>query len=214
MDSITSFPDLNEVLNQFNAGVRRELGPGLVGMYLQGSFAAGDADEGSDVDFMVVTQELLTKSQEEAVQRLQRTIYDLPSPWAQHLEGSYFPADLLRRPDPARTPVPFFNHGSRDLEYSSHDNSLVVRCIMREYGVALYGPPARELIDPVPQDDLRKEVRATLHTFGAAQLADTDGLDNGWRQPYVALSIARMLHTIDSGAVYSKRAVVDLSTPT
>ncbi len=205
----TPYPDLNDVLARLASGAQMVLGGDFVGAYLQGSFAVGDAEEGSDVDFLVVTRELLTPDQERQVQDLQRALFDLSSPWARHLEGSYFPADLLRPPDPSRTPLPYFDNGSRDLQHSDHDNTLVVRWVTRKHGVTLAGPPPKELIDPVSADDLRAEVRETLREWGAALLADPDGLNNGWRQPYVALSYARMLHTLDTGAVHSKKAAVD-----
>ena len=206
MTPLTPFPDLNDVLTQLTAGLVRVLGPELVALYLQGSFALGDADEGSDVDFLAVTRERLTPAQVNAVQEMHRTIFDLPSPWAQHLEGSYFPARLLRRPDPLGTPIPYLDNGSRTLEDSDHDNSLVVRWVTREHGIAMYGPPAPELIEVVTPETLKAEILDTLHTWGAALLTDLDGLDNGWRQPHVVMSIARMLHSLSTGAIHSKRA--------
>lgn len=209
MIHLTPFPDLDDVLAQLTAGLVRVLGSDLVALYLQGSFALGDADQGSDVDFLAVTQERLTPVQAEAVQAMHRTIFELPSPWAQHLEGSYFPAQLLRRADPLGTPIPYLDNGSRTLEDSDHDNSLVVRWVTREHGISVYGPPAQELIEVVRPEALKAEVLTTLHRWGAALLTDPDGLNNGWQQPYVALSMTRMLHTLDSGAVHSKKAALD-----
>jgi predicted nucleotidyltransferase len=51
----TAFPDLNEVLRELVSSVQAILGENFCGAYLQGSFAVGDADEHSDVDFIVVT---------------------------------------------------------------------------------------------------------------------------------------------------------------
>ena len=206
MTQLTPFPDLNDVLGQLTAGLQRVLGPELVALYLTGSFALGDADEGSDVDFLAVTRERLTAAQTEAVQTMHREIFDLPSPWAQHLEGSYFPAALLRDPDPLHTPVPYLDNGSRTLEDSGHDNSLVVRWVTREHGISLFGPPALALIEEVTPEALKSEIRTTLHRWGTALLADPEGLNNGWRQPHVVMSIARMLHSLSAGAIHSKRA--------
>ena len=49
----TRFSDLNQLLTDLTTSVRLRLGDNFVGVYLQGSFAVGDADEDSDVDFMV-----------------------------------------------------------------------------------------------------------------------------------------------------------------
>ena len=209
MIHLTPFPDLDDVLAQLTAGLVRVLESDLVALYLQGSFALGDADQGSDVDFLAVTRSFLTEAQQEAVQKLHRTIYDSSDHWGKHLEGSFFPADLLRGPDPAHTPIPNFDHGSRDLKFSDHDNTLMVRWSAREHAIALAGPPPRELIDPVDPNDLYAELRAKYEAWGQAVLDDPDSLDNDWIQPYAALSFARMLHTLDSGAVHSKKAAVD-----
>ena len=216
---VTPFPDLNDVLARLATGARELLGPDFVGAYLQGSFALGDADAGSDVDFLVVTRAFLTEAQQQAVQALQRRLYDSSDHWGKHLEGSYFPAELLRHPDLTRRPIPYFNHGSRDLEFSDHDNTLVVRWVTREHGLGLAGPPSRELIDPVDTNDLRTEVRTLLHKWGRALLGESedgsrdwawtpDGLDNDWLQPLVVLLMTRMLQTLDTGAVHSKKAAV------
>lgn len=213
----TRFPDLNEVLAQLTGRLRTVLGADLLGLYLTGSFALGDADEGSDVDFLAVVQHPLTGAARQAVQAMHQSLFELPIPWAQHLEGSYITAELLRRPDPQGTPIPYLDNGSRVLEESAHDNTLVVRWMTREHGVALFGPPAAEFIGPVVPDELRAEVRAVLHGWGAALLASQEppdggwgpqALSNAWAQPYVALSMARMLQTLQTGEIHSKRAAV------
>jgi len=207
MPSLTSFPDLNDVLARLTTELTRVLGPELLALYLTGSFALGDADEGSDVDFLAVTRQMLTPGQQEAVQAVHRALFELPVAWAQHLEGSYIPAALLRGPL-AGTPIPYLDNGSRTLEHSEHDATLVVRWVTREYGVALLGPPARELIEAVEPDALRAEVRGKVREWETFLRAEPDGLNNGWLQPHAALSVARMLHTLQTGQVHSKRAAV------
>ena len=72
------------------------LGDDFVGVYLQGSFAIGDYDEHSDVDFIVVLEEGLNPQQVDALQVMHDEVYQLDSEWAKHLEGSYFPGEVLR----------------------------------------------------------------------------------------------------------------------
>jgi len=85
----TSDPDLNAVLEELVTRVRTILGPNFVGAYLQGSFALGDWDSHSDVDFLVIIDPPLSDAEPAALQEMHGRIYDRPSPWAQHLEGSY-----------------------------------------------------------------------------------------------------------------------------
>ena len=76
------------VPRQLVDGIRRVLGDELVGFYLQGSFAVGDFDRHSDVDFIAVTAGDLSESHVAALQTMHGRIYDLDCAWAQHLEGS------------------------------------------------------------------------------------------------------------------------------
>src|SRR5207248_7732979 len=92
--------ELNAILREFVESVRAILGDNFCGAYLQGSFALGDADEDSDVDFIIVTHDEVTDAQLHALRDMHRRIYELPSPWAQHLEGSYVTKERLRRVDP------------------------------------------------------------------------------------------------------------------
>src|SRR5581483_4838171 len=96
----TPFDDLNQLLVELVAGAGEVLGDNFCGAYLQGSFAIGDADAHSDVDFIVVTEDEVTPEQQAELQALHQRLYALPTSWAQHMEGSYVPRKALRRLDP------------------------------------------------------------------------------------------------------------------
>lgn len=202
----TPYAELNEVLGDFVAGLQTVLGDTFVGAYLQGSFAVGDFDEHSDVDFTVAIAKALQANEVAALQALHRRVYALPSPWATHLEGSYFPLATLRRFDPASEPLWYLDNGSNTLEPSKHDDEIVMRWVMRERGIVLAGPPPHTLIDPIQRGDFEQEIRATMRTWGADLFAQPEQMDNGWRQPFVVLSYCRMLHSLHTGSIESKLA--------
>lgn len=160
--SPTPFDELNAVLAEFVRALSALLGDSLIGAYLQGSFAVGDFDERSDVDFMIVTRKDITESNLPALQALHAVIYERPSRWAQHLEGSYAPAAALKqwaetpRDPPGLPPRPsswvdpgtsgspprvypflFLKNGANALVRSEHDNTRVVRWVTREKGIVL-----------------------------------------------------------------------------
>ena len=200
----TAFPELNAVLGQLVAGARTALGDNLVGVYLQGSFAVGDADEHSDVDFLVVIEHELTEDEQRALQALHERLFQLPSHWAQHLEGSYVPHELLRGLDPKRQPWFYFDNGATEAVWDNHDNSAVVRWSLREHGVVLEGPEPTTLVDPVSGDELRREVRWVIDDF-----ADWLRARETWSarlQTLAVISYCRILHSLETGAVTSKRA--------
>ena len=203
MDTATPFGDLNQLLAELVVDVRKALGRNFVGAYLQGSFAVGDADEHSDVDFIVVTNGEVTPEQRAALQALHQRLYALPTPWAQHLEGSYVPRETLRRPDPERRPLLYLDNGATEFTLDNHDNTAVVRWSLREHGVVLAGPEPHELVDPISADDLREDVRWALKEW-AAWLGSIDSISR--RALAVAiLTHCRILHTLATGIASSKR---------
>ena len=204
----TPLADLNAVLTDLVSGTQSILGVNFCGAYLQGSFAIGDWDEYSDVDFIVVVEQDVSAEEFAGLRELHHRIYDQPCPWAQHLEGSYFPKDLLRREDPALTPLIYIDNAHRELERTAHDNSLVVRWTLREHGITLAGLEPRSLVEPVPVDDLRREVRAVMRQWSEEILTGRYTINNCWAQPFAVISYCRMLQTLQTGTVESKPAGV------
>jgi len=202
----TPYPDVNTVLADLVASARLALGQAFVGAYLQGSFAVGDFDRHSDVDFVIVAADELRDAQVDALQAVHRRIFALPCAWAQHLEGSYFSMATLRNSGQPSEPLWYLDHGSQSLIRSDHCNTLVVRWILRERGVLLAGPSPATLLDPVPVDALRREIRATIRTWGRQILDDPDRYANRFYQGYIVLSYCRMLHDLVTGYPGSKRA--------
>ncbi|MBP8247450.1 MAG: DUF4111 domain-containing protein [Phenylobacterium sp.] len=226
----TPYADLNDVLDQLVTGARAVLGDNFIGAYLQGSFAVGDFDEASDVDFLIVTARDITLAEQLALQALHAELFKLPSPWAQHLEGSYAPAAILRRwsteprdppeeprapgwADPGMADMParaypflYLDNGADHLVRSEHDNSQVVRWCLREKGIALAGPPPAELVEEVTPEALRAEIRALFRRVTTLWLGGSVGIDQAWLQAFIVTHYCRMLHSLETGTVTSKKA--------
>lgn len=200
----TPFPELNAILDELVNTTRDVLADNFVGAYLQGSFAVGDADEHSDVDFLIVTEDAVTPDQEGQLAAMHAQFPDREVSWAQHLEGSYAPRRELRRFVAPAQPWLYIDNGSRVLERSAHDNDWVVRWVLHNHGLTLVGPPLIELVDQVEPEHLRQEMLATMREWADALVEDEAEMDNAWRQPYVVLSYCRMLQTVHSGRVTSK----------
>ncbi len=200
--------DLNRVLANLVHQTHTILGPNFVGAYLQGSFAHGGWDQFSDVDFMVVIHHDLSPAELAQLQAMHPQINAQDSYWAKHLEGSYFPKDLLLYGDADHTPIWYLDNGATELIRDAHDNELVVRWVIRERGIVLSGPHPAELIAPVPVNELKAEVAATMQTWGREIVSGRYAIDNGWAQPFAALSYARMLQTLAEGKIDSKPAAV------
>jgi len=202
----TPFPELNDVLRLMAASMQEILGENFTGVYLQGSFAVGDFDVHSDVDWIVVLEEALSASETAALQAMHGRIFGLDSPWAQHLEGSYFPKDVLRHADRRGTDLWYLDHGASSLIESNHCNTVLVRWVVREYGVTLAGPPPKTLVDPIAVETLRAEIREGIAYWGRDVLDHPEHYNNRFYQAYIVLNWCRMLHDLHRGYPGSKRA--------
>jgi aminoglycoside adenylyltransferase-like protein/nucleotidyltransferase-like protein len=199
----TPFADLNHVLAELVDGAQHVLGDNFCGAYLQGSFAVGDADEHSDVDFIVVTKDEVSPEEQAGLRALHQRLYAMPTPWAQHLEGSYVPREVIVRPDPERRPLLYLDNGGTEFQMDHHDNTAVVRWSLREHGVVLAGPEPDAVVDPIGPDDLRADVRWAIGEW-REWFESMDSISR--RALAVAvLSHCRMLHTLAIGKVTSKR---------
>lgn len=159
-----------------------------------------------DVDFIVVTEADLSDEQVHALQRMHGRIYGLDIQWAQHLEGSYFPREVLRHYSRRGQPLWYLDHGSRSLIQSDHCNTIVVRWVVRENGVTLAGPPPATLVDPIPVAELRREIMGTLTGWGQEITAEPDRYNNRFYQSFIVLNYCRMLHDLHTGFPGSKVA--------
>jgi hypothetical protein len=202
----TNYAELNGVLAQLVVANQALLADNFVGAYLHGSFAVGDPDETSDVDYMIVVEHEIADDQVPEVEEMQVRMWALDSNWAKHLEGSYVTRQTLRRYERESAPLLYFDNGSRVAERSHHDNTLVVRWQLRERGITLAGPDIHALIDPVPVDELRREVRSIMHSRGDGWFAKPENIGNWFYQPFVVLTYCRMLHTLATGGIVSKPA--------
>ncbi len=206
MKQATPYPDLNNVLNDLVDSAQKVLDDNFVGVYLQGSFAIGDFDLHSDVDFIMATKEALSINQIEALQAIHERIYRLDSPWAQHLEGSYFPREVLRHITEPRAKLWYLDNGARSLIKSDHCNTRIVRWVVRENGVTLAGPAPKTLIDPISVKLLRNEISAVITGWGQNIIDHPDRYNNRFYQSFIVLSYCRMLHDLYQGFPGSKQA--------
>lgn len=205
MMSPTPYQELNKVLDELVSRIQQILDNDFVGAYLQGSFAVGDFDQYSDVDFIVVVKDDLTLQQVDALQIMHDQVYQLDSEWAKHLEGSYFPKAILRHHSNRGIELWYLDHGARLLVRSNHCNTILVRWVVREKGVTLAGPPPKTLVDPISEELLRAEIFETLTNWGRQILNDLAPYNNRFYQSFIVLSYCRMLHDLHRGYPGSKR---------
>ena len=205
------YPELREVLSKFVDEIAAELGENLVGIYLVGSIASGDFDSDSDVDFIVVTHTELTEADMKPLQEIQIKIHDIDCYPAKHLEGSYISiSDLNDWSIVGQKKLFYFDNGSTMYEQSTHDNQWHVRWILRERGITLVGQKPEIILQAIPLNELRHEIKTSM--FHVKRLFE-DEIDrplsffnSRFGQSFTVLTYCRMLHTLHTGTVQSKKA--------
>lgn len=203
----TRFPELNDLLVELVSRAAAILGDSFVGAYLQGSFAVGDADIHSDCDFLIPLRRPITVEQEAALRAMHAEIPTREGHWTHHLEGSYPNAGELRTLESLGKEWLYIDHGWREMQWSIHCNTEVVRWSLRECGVTLTGPDPRSLVDEVPADVLRDRMRRDAPEFMPA-MQSWISLEIAWAQRYAVTTLCRILHTLDTGRVTSKKAAL------
>lgn len=204
------YPELRNVLRTFVDEVAAELRENLVGIYLIGSIATGDFDLDSDIDFLVVTNTELTEENMRSLQDIQIKIHDMDCYPAKHLEGSYISIDDLNDWNiVGEKKLYYFDNGSTTDEESTHDNQWHVRWILRERGIALVGPNPKAILKPIPVDEMLNEIKRTMLQVMSLFQDEVDRPLSFWNsrfgQSFAVLTYCRMLHTLHTGTVQSKK---------
>jgi hypothetical protein len=205
------YPELREVLNIFVDEIAAELGENLVGVYLVGSIASGDFDADSDVDFLVVTHTELNEANMKPLQEIQLKVYDMDCYPAKHLEGSYIGiTDLNDWSTVGKKKLFYFDNGSTAYELSTHDNQWHVRWILRERGITLVGPKPETILKSIPLNELSNEIKTALLQVKRFFEDEIDRplsfFNSRFGQSFAVLTYCRMLHTLYTGTVQSKKA--------
>jgi hypothetical protein len=204
----TPYPDVNAVLREFEAGIRAILGEHFRAMYLSGSLAQGEFDaQSSDIDFVVVTDAALDEGLLAGLKEMHARFDTSGSPWAGKIEAVYVPQEALRHYPPPEADYPQVEK-DRPFFLDRLEPGWIYQCyILREHGIALAGPEARTLIDPVDPDEMRRAAAPIAETWLAQARNDPSWLE--WlrlrgAQAFVVLTLCRLLYTLDTGAVASK----------
>ena len=205
------YPELRDVLNIFVSEIKAELADNLVGIYLVGSLASGDFDLDSDVDFLIVINTELTKTNVRSLQEIQTKVHNIDCYPAKHLEGAYISiSDLNNWSTVGEKKLYFFGNGSTKFEQSTHDNKWHVRWILRECGITLIGQKPETILQAIPLAELFIETKTTMllrmNEFKDEIHGPLSFNNSRFGQSFLILTYCRMLQTLHTGKVRSKKA--------
>lgn len=204
--NVTAYPEINALLAEWVQGVVRLLGDNAIGLYLSGSLAYGDfVPDRSDIDLQAVVRVPLTPEELRSVERLHRDIEHRYPAWANRIECTYVPVELMRELTPPKTPRPWWGFGTLYPEAPAGNEWIINHYLLSKHGIPPKGPDFNELVPPIAVDDVRRASAQDLFAEWVPKIDDADWLANSHYQSYLVLNLCRILHTVIEREPRSKK---------
>lgn len=178
------------------------LGENLVGLYVHGSYVAGDFEPArSDLDLLAVLRGAPDATTLELLRPLHaRTAVEHPE-WADRVEVDYVSTSTLARL--AEQPGPMIRISPGEpLHLFEATRHYLFNVASARSGIALQGPSPTAVIPPVGDVSLRAVVREHAASW-PAWVQDSRGRVGA--QAYAVLTLCRLLHHEEVGTQLSKR---------
>jgi hypothetical protein len=198
----TPFPDVNRLLESLLSRIRHILQERLVGLYLYGSLTTGDFDpESSDIDLLAATTSDVSGRESNALSVMHRDFAREHPAWEDRVEVAYLSAAALRTFRSERSPIAVISPGEPFHLTEAGSEWLMNWYVVREKGVALFGPPAEALIPSISRGEFAECVRDYAAEWGdrISDVRERKG------QAYAILTMCRALHLHRTGETASKR---------
>ena len=194
------------MLTEWVEGLKRLLEKNIVGLYLSGSLAYGDfVPERSDIDLQAVVRNPLTQDELRSVEQLHREIERCCPQWADRVECSYVPLELMSELKPPAKPRPWWGFGTMYAEAPAGNEWIINHYFLSWRSIALEGPDFNKLIPPINIRDVRQASARDLFQEWVPKIDDSAWLSNSHYQSYLVLNLCRILHTVIRGEPGSKK---------
>ncbi len=198
----TPYADINRLLESLLSYIRNTFQERIVGLYLYGSLTTGDFDpESSDIDLLAVTSSDMSKTEFEALRAMHRDFARDNPGWEDRVEVAYLSVIALRTFRSERSPIAVISPGEPFHMKDAGMDWLINWYVLRERGVALFGPPAKAIIAPITHEEFVRAVRD--HAAGSS--AWLNNMRDRKGQAYAILTMCRALHVHKTGEQASKR---------
>ena len=195
---------INELLQPLLLQIQSILTDKFVGMYIGGSLASNNFHyETSDIDCYIITTSKLSKNMIKNIEEMHKQFYSSKLKYAQKIEASYIPQNDLLNFDPNGM-RPYFNEGCYSLgEY--RNNYIIELHVLREKGIAIFGPDIKSLIKKISTQDLILAIQNNLRDYWEITLNDLSKFRKSDYQVFAILTMCRTLYSLETGSITSKR---------
>jgi predicted nucleotidyltransferase len=186
---------------ELSTAIRHALGADLVGLYLFGSLVLGDFHpDRSDIDLLAAVERPIPDRHLDRLHRLHSDFVRAHPTWEDRVETAYISRDVLRQFRERPGEVVRISPGEPLHRVMTSPHWLMDLYTVRERGLVLYGPPADELLPPIPTAQFVEAARENLRDW-------RDWIGESTRESFQAhavLSICRNLYACLEGAQTSK----------
>ncbi len=197
----STYPYVNQLLDDLLSQMRQVLGSKLVGLYPFGSLVTGDFDEDtSDIDLLAATTDDLTESEFDALHRMHQQIISRYPRYEHRLEIAYLSLDGLQTFKTQTTRLGIISPGEPFHIIDAGKDWLINWHVVREQGIALYGPPPKTIIAPTTKEEFVESVKAYLGLWYERMESEHTRPS----QAYAILTMCRALYTVTYGEQVSK----------
>ncbi len=204
--SITLYPDIDLLLEELRSRICQALGDKLIALYLYGSLVTGDFDHvHSDIDLLAVIDGNLSEKDFAGLDTMHTAFVTAHPAWYDRVEIAYLAHQALKTFRTQESPIAIISPGEPFHFKEAGKDWLINWWVVRRQGVALYGPPAQEVIDPITDEEFQKTVREQVEEWREWIYH----LPRRKSQAYGILTMCRALHAYIVGEQVSKREAAD-----
>ena len=198
----TPYPDVNRLLDSLLSRMQHILGEKLVGLYLYGSLATGDFDHDvSDIDLLAATSSDVSDAEIEDLREMHAALARNNKAWDNRLDVDYMSLSALRTFRSHTSLKPGISPGEPFLAKEVGEDWLINWYMVRERGVALFGPPPKTIIDPITKEEFAQAIREHAAAWGGG----IETRPTSKEQAYAILTMCRALYSHKNGEQVSKK---------
>ena len=146
MSGPASRDEADALLRELTSEIRARLRDEVVGIYVFGSFAAGDFEPAwSDLDLLIALRRDVKPADLDALESMHRSIEERHPSWAGRIDACYLALASLARPD-RESPIVVISPGEPLHRTRTSPGWRMNWHSVREHGISLFGPDPSELI--------------------------------------------------------------------
>lgn len=202
----TPYPDIDTLLSELLGHIQRALGDKLVGLYLYGSLVTGEFDRrSSDIDLLAATRTNIDEHDFDVLGAAHQAFITAHPEWDGRVEIAYVSLAALKTFRAQSSPIGMMSPGEPFHIKEADRKYLMNWWVVREYGVALYGPAPTTLIDPISTDEFVANVRehAAMWREWVKDMRHRGG------QAYSILTMCRAMYAVRHAKQASKKQAAE-----